>query len=94
MENGAKKVIWLQYLFEDLQLAQKEPTILYGDNMTALAIAQDPQYHVKSKHFDMKNHYIRNKVCERIIQEVYCPTERMIADVLTKSLAKPSHQRL
>lgn len=94
MAYAAKEAVWLRYLFEDLKLAQKEPTILYGGNMAALAIARDPQYHAKSKHFDVKSHYIRSKICEKIIKEIYCPTDKMIADVLTKPLAKPSHQKL
>jgi hypothetical protein len=77
-----------------LNFIQNAPTTLYGDNMVALAIAQDPQYHARSKHFDVKSHYVREKICEHKIHEVYCPKKEMIANILTKPLPKPDHERL
>jgi hypothetical protein len=90
MAHAACEAIWLRNLFQELDFIQNEPTTLYGDNTAALAISKDPQYHTKSKHFDVKNHYI----CENKIHKKYCPTKEMIADILTKALPKPDHQRL
>jgi hypothetical protein len=45
------------------------------------------------KHFDIKNHFIREKIRDGVIKEVYCPTDDMIADVLTKPLHKPKHTK-
>jgi hypothetical protein len=91
MAHATREAVWLRNLFEELYLPQSLPTILYGDNMSALAIARDPQYHARSKHFDIKNHYIRNKIRDQTIKDIYCPTEDMIADILTKPLHKPKH---
>ena len=94
MAHAAREAIWLRNLFQELDFTQKAPTTLCGDNMAALAIARDPQYHAKLKHFDVKNHYVRQKIHEQRIHEIYCPTKKMIADILTKPLAKPDHERL
>jgi hypothetical protein len=93
MAHAAREVIWLRNLFEELHLPQKLPTILYGDNQSALAIAQNPQYHARSKHFDVKNHYIRDKIRDGLIKEIYCPTDDMIADLFTKPLPRPKHAK-
>jgi len=93
MAHAAREVVWLRNLFEELYLPQTLPTILYGDNQSAMAIARDPQYHARSKHFDTKSHYIRDKIREGVIKDVYCPTNDMIADILTKPLHKPKHSR-
>ena len=46
------------------------------------------------KHIDGQHHFIREKLESDEINLEYCPTEDMLADVLTKALAKDRHQRL
>jgi hypothetical protein len=91
LAHAAREVVWLRNLFAELYLPQELPTILYGDNQSALAIARDPQYHARSKHFDIRSHYIRDRIRDGTIENVYCSTDDMIADVFTKALHKPKH---
>lgn len=42
----------------------------------------------RTKHIDTRFNFIRDLVSNKVIQVVYCPTESMIADALTKPLAK------
>lgn len=42
----------------------------------------------------MQYHFIREKLEMMVIELKYCPTEHMVADVLTKALARDRHQRL
>jgi hypothetical protein len=49
--------------------------------------------HVKSKHIDVRYHFIRDAVKKHPIKILYLPTEKMIADVLTKALPKKNHDR-
>jgi hypothetical protein len=39
-----------------------------------LAIAENPHYHKRTKHFDIKHHFIRDQIKNEIIQVKYCPT--------------------
>ena len=71
---------------------QCTPTKLYGDNNGAIAIAQNPQYPKRTKHFDTRNHYIRQNVKEKEIEIEYYPTSKMTADIFTKALPKPKFQ--
>ena len=92
LADVAQEITWLRNLLEGLGYEQCAPTKLYGDNNGALAIAQNPQYHKRTKHFDTWNHYIRQKVKEKVIKIEYCPTSKMTVDIFTKALPKPKFQ--
>lgn len=48
--------------------------------------------HVRSKHFDIENHFVREKTEFGIIHVKYCPTNDMLADILTKALPRVKHE--
>ena len=59
------------------------------DNQGAIYIAENPVEHSRTKHIDVCYHYIREALNKKIIEINYdCPTEDMIADILTKPLPK------
>ena len=51
-------------------------------------------HHARTKHVDIKYHFIRKAVERKDVNIVYCPTNTMIADILTKGLAKERFQEL
>ena len=67
--------------------------LLFSDNQAAIALTRDNQYHPRTKHIDVRYHWIRWVVEKGSIQLIYCPTDDMVADVLTKALpsAKVKH---
>jgi hypothetical protein len=67
---------------------------LYQDSQSAMALAHNPVHHARTKHIDVRLHYIRDKVADGTIKLTYCPTYDMIADILTKPLPKPQFLRL
>jgi hypothetical protein len=73
-------------------VGQNEPTKLFADNQSAIAIATNLQYHKRPKHFNIKNHYLRQQIHAEQISPSYCPTDNMTADVLTKALPRAKHQ--
>jgi hypothetical protein len=91
LSEAAREVMWLRNLYEELGFRQTRPTVLYGDNQGALALAVNPQFHKRSKHFKTKIHYVRERVAEQKIETKYCPTADMTADIFTKALPKPKH---
>ena len=93
LAEAAREATWLRNLLKDLGFAQPKPTVIFGDNSGSLAIAKNPQYHKRTKHFDIRHHYIRQKVRENEIEVTYCPTSEMTADIFTKPLPKPKHQK-
>jgi len=87
--HAAKEALWLCSLIGHVFGHIPTATTLYGDNQSAIALAKDHQYHPKTKHIDIRFHFIRWIVSEGQIQWIYCPTEDMVADTLTKALPSP-----
>jgi hypothetical protein len=68
-----------------------KPTRLLLDNNGAIALARNPESHKRSKHIDIRRHFIRSYVECRDLETQYIPTEEMTADILTKPLGKNKH---
>jgi hypothetical protein len=58
------------------------------DNTAAIAVAKDPKYHGKTKHIKMRYHYIREAITEQDVILKYISTNSMVADPLTKPIAR------
>jgi len=65
-----------------------EPVTIYEDNQGAIALAQNPVHHQRSKHIDIKYHFIRSECSRGKVNVVYLPSSDMVADILTKSVSK------
>ena len=64
------------------------------DNQGAIAIARNPTSHARTKHIDIRYHYVREAVQEGTVDLCYCPTNEMLADLLTKQLSRGQFERL
>lgn len=65
--------------------------MINGDNMSAMSLVKNPVYHARSKHIDIKFHFIRNVYANNEINLNYCSTNDNVADVMTKNLQKIKH---
>ena len=84
--HSLKEAIWLRALIGELFDELKEPTTLNCDNQSVIVLTKDGQFHTQMKHIDVQYHFIR-WVCQRgDISIVYCPADKIVADVLTKPL--------
>jgi len=91
--HAAKEAIWLGRLFAGLQQPSSFPIPLLIDNQSAIAIAKNPEFHDRTKHIDIRYHFLRHKVESGDIILDYVPTNDQSADVLTKGLAREKHER-
>jgi hypothetical protein len=91
--HATRQAVWVRNLLKELGFPQEEPTLLFGDNQSAITIAHDPQYHARSKHFDVQNHFVREKIENGVIKLYYCPTAEMVADIFTKALTREKHEK-
>lgn len=80
--------IWLQNLLKELNLPQEEPTKIFVDNRSAIALAKNPVFHDWSKHIDTRYHYIRECVTKKDVQLEYVKTNDQVADIFTKPLKR------
>ena len=91
MARAEKDVIWLRNLYTEIGYEPKDATILYGDNKSAIAIVTNAQFHKRAKYFDLNNLRMRKTIKIGWLTLVYCPTDEMTADILTKALPHQKH---
>ena len=92
--QAAKESIWLQRLLKELGREAENTKTIYEDNQGAIALANNPEYHARTKHIDIQYHFVRECVENGDIKLEYCPTADMVADALTKALPKERHWKL
>lgn len=85
------EAVWIRKILFDLKCEQKHPTIIFEDNRSCLNLIKEEKLSNRSKHIDTKFHFVKDYVDKKIIECKYCPSEEMIADMLTKPL---SHSKL
>lgn len=83
---AACQAIWLKKLLSQITKVDIDPVTLYIDNKSALELAKNPVFHGRSKHIDVRYHFIRECVENGDILVKYVRTEEQCADSLTKAL--------
>lgn len=86
--SAAAQAIWLARLLGDLQGKKSEIVKLKMDSMSALALSRNPIFHERSKHIDLRYHFIRECVENGVISTEFVNTKDQLADILTKALAR------
>ena len=86
LATASQEAIWLQQLMGDLLNESIRETTILEDNQSAICLAKNQSIHGRTKHIDIKYHFIRDAVEAGKIKLVYCALEDMIADMLTKEL--------
>jgi hypothetical protein len=87
----AQEAIWLRQLLQQLGIAQTQPTTVLGDNQGAIALANNPGDHPRTKHIQLRYHFVCFAVSDGQIQLDYVPTSQMAADGVTKALTRDKH---
>ena len=84
---SACQAIWLSNGLTELSF----PLVshIFCDNQGSLALSKDPRMHQRSKHIDVHYHFIHEKIDEDKVTVSYISSEMNIADIFTKTLAKP-----
>ena len=63
---------------------------LYYDNERAIKIANNPVQHSKTKHIEIRHHFLRDHVVKEDIDIIHVKTEEQLADIFTKPLDEKS----
>jgi len=84
--NCATHAVWLRRVLNELQHHQDHPTTIFCDNKSTIALTKNPVFHGRSKHIDIKHHYIRDLIRDKEIVVEHCTSEDQIADIFTKPL--------
>jgi len=97
LTQAAKEAIWVSRFLAELQgiseNSQSPKTRIYIDNQGSIAVAPNPEFHDRTKHIAIQEHYVREKVTTGEIELAYLHTGDMIADCLTKNLSREKVER-
>ncbi|GJP43646.1 hypothetical protein CLOM_g3086 [Closterium sp. NIES-68] len=90
LHHGAKEVVWLRRLLEELGVGQEKPTVVFCDNESAVKLAKNACLHGLTKHIRPKWHWVRRLLDKEVRLEIV-KTHQQAADIFTKRLAEADH---
>ncbi|KAG9460048.1 hypothetical protein H6P81_004556 [Aristolochia fimbriata] len=79
------QLLWMKQMLEDYGVPSGVLTV-YCDNTSAINISKNPVQHSRTKHIDIRHHFIREQVEDGKVILEYLSTENQLADIFTKSL--------
>lgn len=91
MSTCFQEALWLLQLQKELTPGAK--LTVNCDNQSAIFIAKNSAFSQRTKHIDVRHHFIRECIAENKILLEYTNTEEMVADTLTKSLPNPKFKK-
>eukprot|EP00253_Pinus_taeda_P012113 PITA_12113 len=89
MANTATcEAIWLRKLLVSLFRKKMGATNVYCDNQSCIKLSENPVFHGRSKHIDIRCHFIRDCVQRGVVQLQYVPIGDQVENILTKALVR------
>jgi hypothetical protein len=82
------EAIWLHKLLVGLLGVSLRPTVIYFDNQICIELSENPIFHDRSKHIEIRYHFIRDYVERGAIELQYISVDEQVADILKKYLGK------
>jgi len=92
--SASQEALWLRQLLTDIGEHCTQPMTIMEDNQGAIAMTKNPIGHRRTKHIDIKYHFVREQVQRGTLQIKYCCSKEMLADLFTKPLTKGQFEYL
>ncbi|KAG3097372.1 Retrovirus-related Pol polyprotein from transposon TNT 1-94 [Phytophthora idaei] len=87
LSEATQEAVWLKvFLCELGEMASDEAIKIYEDNQGSIALAKNPEFHKRTKHIDIRYHFVREKVEDSQVVLQYVSTIDMLADIMTKAI--------
>jgi len=86
--QATQQALWLTKFMEEIHMPQQTPICIFGDNTGAIANTQNDKNHRRTKHINVKHHFVKEKVVMQSVEFNYVSSSENLADILTKPLAK------
>ena len=84
-----QEVLWMRGILKELGLRMTTGSIVHGDNQSAIAVSKNGVKGERTKHVDIKYHFVTETVERGEVQLKWVPTTEQQADIFTKALAAP-----
>lgn len=86
--EAVRELVWLKRLLGELLMEKLDVPQFFMDNESAIKLIKNPEFHKRSKHIEIRYHFVREKYEEDQFILNYTPSNEMIADIFTKALPK------
>ena len=93
LSEAGREAFWLRNLYDELGFPQMGPTVIKSDNEGSVILSHNPQFHARTKHIEIRHHWVRDLVNDKILDVQSCCNPEQTADILTKPLPRLKHQR-
>ena len=93
LSEAGKEGVWLRLLLQELGHISAASTVIWADNQGAIALAENLEFHERTKHIDTKFHWVREVIERGVLLLEFLLTRFMAADGLTKPLPPKQFQR-
>ena len=90
----ACQVVWMRRILEKLSHAQDGCTTVMCDNSSTIKLSKNHVMHRRSKHIDVRFHFLRELTQDRVIELVHCGSQDQVPDLLTKVIKLESFVKL
>ena len=87
MSDCSHQVSWMYNIFCELSMHLGLFPV-YGDNQGSIFIGSNPGQKIRTKHIDLKYHYVCECIAKGKIKVFFIPSEDNTADILTKNLGR------
>ena len=92
-QKGAPKIFWMRQLLNDLRYPQTKPTMMYNDNQATIWLIQNPKFHQRTKHINIKYHIIQESYQRMDLTIFFITRNNNLADTFTKPFAHNQFQQ-
>jgi hypothetical protein len=89
---ASHEAVWLQKLLTGIFDLELEPNLIHCDNQSCVRPTENHVFHDRSKHMEIKYHYIWDMVQRGFVELQYISTDKKIADILTKPLSRVKYE--
>lgn len=93
LSEASKEAMYLKRFLSELKLQEPKDIKILNDNQGAQKLAHSNVFHNRTKHIDVRHHFVREAIESGVIVLEYLQSSEMIADVLTKGLSTSNHRR-
>ncbi|KAK2578751.1 hypothetical protein KPH14_012277 [Odynerus spinipes] len=91
--ESAIESVYLRNFLKELGFLEFMDIAVFNDNLGAKRLADNASFSTRSKHIDLRHHFVREVLNNRQMKIEYIPTEDMPAGMMTKGLPGPKHKK-
>lgn len=94
MTEAVKEAMWIKEASSELCEQGDQPLLVFTDSQSAMAMTDNQNFSNRTKHVDIKYHFVKDMVKKNELKLCYVPTDVNVADIMTKPLGETKTEQL